>query len=219
MALFHSLLVSLFCLIWAVSAIPTWIQDEYEPDLVTAVNYDSSGGDYYLKSSALPGHEGDCVVHRAHSPRYSKDHEQFAPNFFVKGGDLFAMTNSTHILQAVALTYMDHKAHHYVWKPLPGSSGRGPELTDEPTLRYKLQLVDPSKARKNTGRKENQYAPGKWSWSGPILLYDFGAQHAQAKGCLFYSCHGDVYVDIDGGRPPVGCEAITLHSRNVLRLR
>ena len=29
--------------------------DEYPPDLITVVNYDSSGGELYLKSSAGPG--------------------------------------------------------------------------------------------------------------------------------------------------------------------
>ncbi|KAG8755456.1 hypothetical protein FRC14_004038 [Serendipita sp. 396] len=219
MALFHSLLISLFCWTWMISAIPTWMQDDYEPDLVTVVNYDSSGGDYYLKSSALPGQDGDCIIQRASSTRYSKDHERFAPNFFVKGGNLYAMTNNTHVLQAVALTILDKNTHHYVHKPRPGEQGRGPELTDEPTLRYKLQLVDTTVARKNTGVVEKKYAPGKWSWSGPILLYDFGPQHVQTKGCLFYSCHDGVYVDVNGGAPPVGCEGVTLHSRNVLRLR
>lgn len=204
-------LSSLLSLSLLVIALPTYLQDEYLlPDLITVVNKDSGGGRYYLKSFAEPGLEGDCTVQKhEHGPTYSKDHEMFAPKFFVKGGDLYSMTNSTHILKIVALniTALEHYTEYETDHRQPPSS------------RYKLQMVDPQKAKKNTGVGKMQYAPGIWSWYGPILLYSFGPQHEELKGSLFYSCPDGVYVDVHNGPPPSGCEPVTLHARNILRPR
>jgi hypothetical protein len=43
-------------------ALPTWLQDEYLPDLITAVNQDSSGGHYYLRSSAPIGKDSSSYL-------------------------------------------------------------------------------------------------------------------------------------------------------------
>ncbi|CAG8591996.1 4733_t:CDS:2 [Acaulospora colombiana] len=135
-------------------AVPTWMPDEYPPDLITVVNPHSSGGQYYLKSSADQGLEGDCRVERnLYWPTYSNNHDSFAPNFFIRGGDLYSMTNETHILQVVALNFTDHNTDHY--QPSSGNPPSAHAITHDiisgPTTRYKLQLVDPKKAIANTG--------------------------------------------------------------------
>jgi hypothetical protein len=213
-----SFLVTLLSLSLVGLAVPTWMPDEYPPDLITVVNSHSSGGQYYLKSSTdqgkyLPlwgrasidnfaisaGEEGDCRVDRnLYWPTYSKNHESFAPNFFIRGGDLYSMTNETHILQVVALNITDHHTEHYqaTRDNPPSAHAVGHEIIYGPTVRYKLQLVEPKKVYKNTGEGEGKYAVGKWSWYGPILLYSFGPHHKDVKGTLFYTCMDGVYLDI-----------------------
>lgn len=218
-------LLSLFITILSFSlvgfAVPTWMPDEYPPDLITVVNPHSSGGQYYLKSSTDQGEEGDCRVERnLYWPTYSKNHGSFAPNFFIRGGDLYSMTNETHILQVVALNFTDHNTDHYhaTQGNPPSAHAVGHDIISGPTTRYKLQLVEPKKAVANTGVGEGKYAYGKWSWYGPILLYAFGPQHKDLKGTLFYTCKDGVYLDIHSGPPPVGCDPSTFHARNVLRV-
>lgn len=139
--------------------------------------------DLHSRYSPPLGLDGDLYVQHANTPAYSEDHRHFAPNFFVRGGDLYSMTNATHILQVVAL--------NLTYNP-------SDEEYQGPKFRYKLQLVDPGRARSNTGVGVGKYAPGKYSWYGPILLYSFGPRHKDRKGTLFYSCIDGVYVDIHG---------------------
>lgn len=165
--------------------------------------------------------EGDCVIERSwYTHRYAKEDERFAPNFFIRGGELYSVTNSSHVMRVVALRILDHDTEHY-HPEYKGEHGQEPMTTKGPFVRYKLQLVDPHKARTNAGPDINKYAHGTFSWGGPILLYSFTPEHeTKYKGSLFYACSdGGIYVDVHNFPPPLGCKPVTLHARNVLRLR
>lgn len=145
----------------------------------------------------IQGDEGHTVVRKYWDvAAYSKENEEFAPKFFIRGGDLYSMTNNTHMLRVAIHNQTDPDVKY----PVPNYDDNGvvgsgdsqqTRFVSGPKQRYKLKLVETSKFDRNVGVGEGKYLAGSWAWHGPILVYTF-----HLTGSLFYSCWDGVYLDV-----------------------
>lgn len=145
--------------------------------------------------SILTGLEGDAIVRNASwdGEAFKKEHEDFAPHFFIRDGDLYSMTNSTHLLRVAVMNITDPDVKYIIndYNYVPGDAQHQARFTTTTKQRYKLKLIEPAKYDSNVGQGEGKYLTGSWSWQGPILLYAF---QGVPKGVLFYSCDDGVFA-------------------------
>jgi len=149
----------------------------------------NEGGPHYLRSAAEPGIEANATIGEWKHPHGPPS------QFFVSQGSLYQITNHTHILYADLVNVTHDMAVR----------DRGSRPTPRPA--FKLRL---SKAK-------NGLSGGTWEWFRTMLQFKLGNRSNHG---LFYKCtevtgETNIYVPLEHGRTPDGCEILTLASYSV----
>jgi len=159
--------------------------------IVHAFTHASSndGGPVYLRSSEEPGIEANATIGDWKHPLGPPS------QFFVSKGSLYQITNHTHILYADLVNATTELAAR--------------DKTSDPVVRpaFKLRL-----SKKKTG-----LTSGTWEWFTSMLQFRLGKRSNYG---LFYKCVEDtgetnIYVPLNPGRTPDGCDILTLQSFSV----
>ncbi|KAF8592121.1 hypothetical protein K439DRAFT_1626135 [Ramaria rubella] len=144
----------------------------------------NTAGPHYLRSPTEPGLEANLTV--AHYK-----HPLGPPSrFFVSRGSLYQITNQTHILYTDLLNATEEISER--------------DRSGTPRAAFKLRLSN----------QKPTLAGGSWEWVTTMLQFKLGER---SNNGLFYKCtettgETSVYVPLESGRTPDGCEILTLVS-------